>query len=419
MGEDAANALRFIGLCLAPLDQARRPMLADAAAKVTDWERALLLSGAKHVTPTVYACLRDSGLLSAVPAPVAARFEKLYVMNASVSALRLHQARKVTSILRERGCRMLYFKGASLVMARDYPDAGRRMFSDVDVLAHGSSRDMVRAAFKEAGGFTEQPSQVMEDWEVTSWIDEFSNELEVHWGLKPHNGAAAGLAEQRLMANAYELEYRGRRVLVPSPEDRFIQAALHFTAHHYFDSSYFMTGISDLSHVLAAHGLKFDWDRIVEGARAERMLEHLAVAAGLAYELTRHEPLHYALAAMEERAPGLRDTAAPLVASLSRLALKPWTFYSFYERRLFVKKSWGEWARYVFAAMKRRIVHPKQAPATPKHPGRDYEGITGEPRHERRLGDADFLRYLLALYRFDRRIAYQIKIGGEGREDGG
>ncbi len=417
MDDAATEALRFIGLCLAPLDDSRKAMLKEAAGKISDWERALVLAGAKHVTPLVYACLRDSGLLASVPAAVAERFAKLNVMNASVIALRLHQALKVDALLRSRGCPpLLFLKGAAHVMARDYPDAGRRMSSDVDVLAVGCGRDAVREAFREAGGFAEQPSHVMEDCEVTSWVDGFTNVYEVHWDLKPYNRAGAGLAERRLMASACEIEYRGSRALVPSPEDRFIQAALHFTVHHSFDSFYFMTGIADLAHVLATHGLKFDWDRIVEGARRERVLEHLAVAAGLAHQLTRYAPLADALNALDRRAAGIKDLAAPLAASLSRLALKPWTFFSFYERRIFVKKTMAEWARYLFAGVKKKIARSRRPPP-PKAAGREFEGISG-PHYERRLADADFLRYLFELCRFDRRISFKIPIGGKGREDG-
>ena len=134
MADSERDALEFIGRCLAPLEDSNLSLLEQAAKKVRDWERMLLLCGTKHVTPVVYARLRDTGLLELAPPEIRERFEKLYVINAMVNSLRLHQCIKVTSILRERGVKALYFKGSSMVMAGDYPDPGHRMFSDVDLL---------------------------------------------------------------------------------------------------------------------------------------------------------------------------------------------------------------------------------------------------------------------------------------------
>lgn len=419
MDPSALNALELIGLCLAPWEERRKSLVEEAADKVRDWEQVLLLAGAKHVSPVVSARLRDCGILSRVAEPVAARFARAWQMNAAINALRLNQALKVSSLLRERGISLLYFKGASLVMAGDYPDAGQRMFSDVDVLAEAGWREEVRRAFRDAGGFEEQPSQVMEDWEVTSWLDAWGNEIEAHWSLKPYNGAPAGLAEKRLKSRGYEIEYRGQRVLVPCPEARFIQAALHFTAHHYFDSTYFMTGACDLAHILFAHGLKFDWEWIVERSQEERMLEHLGVAVGLAHELTQFEPLKEAMRALDDLAPGLMEVCRPLSRSLGRMAKKPWKFYSFYERRLFARKSFWQWAAYIRAGAGRKIKRLRAAPEKKKEAVSEFEGVTLEQLHERRFGDADFLRFLYDLFKFDRRIRFRIKIGAGEREDGG
>jgi hypothetical protein len=410
MGNSVNNCLELIGLCLAPLEEDRVPLLEESARKIEDWESMLRLCGARYVSPLVFARIQGANLEHLIPGKVRSRFHRLYLLTAILNALRLNQSLIVNSILRDRGIKTLYFKGTTLVMAGDYTDPGHRMFADVDWLANKQDIEELRQAFSEAGDWRELPIHVMQGWEVTPWVNSWGTMVEVHWNLKPHNGVPSPVSERRLWSHAQEIDYRGKKALIPCAEDRFIQAALHSTVHHTFDTSYLFVTISDLAHLAGRAAGNFDWSRIVEELRVERMLEHVAVAMDLAWELTRYKPLAEGLAVIKARVPELEAVTAPLVKALLRVVQKPWLFHSFYERRLFAKKSYKEWARYIFDGFNRRLFPEPAKRHSSTGEVVEVEGVISKAQYKRKIWDFDFLNYLLELYRFDRQINYKINI---------
>jgi hypothetical protein len=398
-------AMELLGLCLAPAG-GREERIAAAASRVTDWEEVFRLATGRFVSPLTWVGLKAAGAAERMPAGARARFEGMYLRTAAANALRLKRMLPVSAALAERGVGLLYFKGASLLLRGVYPDLGRRIMSDVDVLARAREREAVFAAFQGAG-WRYAHEDVMQEWSVSVWGDEQGNVVEVHWNLQPHNGAAAGAAEARLRRGAREVEVRGGRALVPSAEDCLIQAALHGTAHHYFDTAYLYPGVADLAHLLGRGG-ELDWDRIVADLRAERMLEHAAAAVGVALALTGYDPLETAALELERRAPGVSALVGPLVASLTAMAQKPWLAASFYERRLLARKRPSEWFKYFWYAAGRRARKWWRGGGAGA-----AGGGAGAGGYERRLLDRDYWRYLTRLARFDRRIGFSFPLGPE------
>jgi hypothetical protein len=380
-------------------------LIQATAARVLDWERVFAWATERFVSPLLWVRLKEAGAAEAVPDRPAQWFSDLYYQTAAANALRLKRMLAVTSPLRDRGVELLYFKGASLLLHGLYPDLGCRIMADVDVLGRRPERGEITRAFQESKWWEQRYDHVMQEWEVSVWGDDAGNLVEVHWELQPHNGARVGAAEERLWAHAVCLEQRDGRVLVPSLEDCFIQAALHASSHHYFDSMYVFPGSADLA-LLASRAEHFDWDRVVRDLAAERMLEHAAVAVGLAQGLTRFAPLAAVLGELVARSPGLQETIGPLTRALMPMVRKPWRFMGFHERRLLARKPWREWARYLFFGLKRRWDAGKR--------GKKGEGGRPGPRPGgRKLLDLDFWRFLVALFYFDRRIGYKFYVGPE------
>jgi hypothetical protein len=399
--------MELIGLCLAPLSGTSREKLVELACEIRDWEMVFNLATLRMSSPLVYRRLLETGMADNLPDRILAYFEDVYQRQAAVNALRLRRGLEISEALWDTGARPLFFKGASLLLHGVYPDLGQRLMSDVDMLSRREWRPLVEEAFSRSGGWTREDDQLMQEWEVAVWSDDIGGMVEVHWDLQPHNGAPAGAAEARLFRNAVEVSHRGKKGLVPSLEDCFVQAALHATSHHYFDSTYLYPGVADLCHLCSVmEGA--DWERVVSDLKAERMLEHGMVAVQLGVAMTRYEPLQLALARLEELNPGLSDICSPLSGSLLKIIRKPWAFESFYERRALAPKSAGEWGSYIYYAISRRLRAFGKASIKGKE---DAVPINTGPGLRGRLSDLEYLKYLCELYRFDRKTGFRVYFG--------
>lgn len=396
----------LIGLCLAPKDEARLARIAQAAREIPNWENLWQLVCDRHVAPLVYVRLHAAGVEELIPSATRERLRWLYLQTAAMNTLRLHQTLQISSRLAERGIKTLYLKGGSLVMAEDYPNAGHRMFSDVDILVEEKYKEEVRRTFIEAGDWRELPPINPREWKQTQWMNSWQTLFEVHWRLKSYNGVPSEVSERRLWSRALEIDYHGHRALIPSLEDRFLLTAIHGTAHHSFDTSLLFMALSDLAHLAAGKNGPPNWDRTAEVLCRERMLEHVVVVTELATILTQLEPLAQGLALLHRAEPKADAITAPLVQPLLRMVCKPWVFASMPETKFLTDKRWRERARVLGEALSAKLLPGwmKKAPVPDQES--EVRTINLKARYQRKLLDPDFLSYLFQLSRFYRRIGY-------------
>ena len=406
MAPSTPHALDLIGLCLAPLTEERRGRLEAGANGVSDWEEFLRLACDRHVAPLVYGRLRAAGLLPRVPSGIRERLDWLYLQTAAGNALRLHQMLQVASRLGEQGVRVLFVKGASLVLAGDYADPAQRMFADLDVMVEEKHREAVRQAFARSDGWQELPPNSPEDWKETRWFNAWRNLVEVHWHLEAYNGVPREASEQRYWGGAEPLEYRGSRVWVPKAEDRYLFAAIHGTARHCFDASILLVAVADLAHLAGGSRRPLDWGYLARVAAEERMLAHVAVATEVAEELSGLESLGEGLSAMRAQGPGLSAVTAPLVQAVLKMVHKPWLFCSRSETRFWTSRGFLRGAQLLaYAAFDTLFPYVREDIRLP-------EELVTVPvvrmglAHRRDWRDWDFLAYLIQLRRFYRRIGY-------------
>lgn len=402
----AQGSLKLIGLCLAPLGGSGSSPLESEVELIDDWEEVLHLSGDRYVTPLVFARLREAGLDDRIPEPIRSKFEKIYLNNAALNSLRLKQAGAVNRRAREQGAAMLFLKGASMVMGGDYPDPGQRMFSDIDVLADHRYYQEVRRAFLEADGWRELAIMRMAEWETSPWVNRWGTSIDVHWRLKPFNDVPGKLVRERLWANSREVSYRGQSALIPSPECRYIQSAVHSTAHHPFDSAIFFITVSDLCHAAGRAKEGLDWKRIADDLERERMSGHVAVATQTALELTGFEPLAHGLSVIHAHNPGLSEITVPFSRAFLALLCKPWLFNSHIESQVLAKKSWLKGARFFSSHVRRKASGLFRKEYTSPEVHQILEGISASPLYRKKVWDPDYLRFLYQLYRFYRRLGY-------------
>jgi hypothetical protein len=212
------------------------------------------------------------------------------------------------------------------------------MFSDVDLLVDPSRQEEVRRVFHEAGAWQELAPAHPRNWKQTQWLNPWGTMIEIHWRLYSFNAVSSETVEARIRSAAQAVSYRGRSAWVPSPEDRFIQAAIHGTAHHGFDTAFLFISLADLAHLAAHPEAPLAWNRMAEILIRERMLEHVALATELAWEFTRLAPLQTGLAAFQAAAPQLPHLIAPLRQRLLRLLRRPQPFSAETAMRLLAQK---------------------------------------------------------------------------------
>lgn len=415
MDDSTTNSLQLIGLCLAPLEESRIPLLEESVERIRDWGKMLYLCEARYIAPLVLTRLREAGQGHRIPDEIRDRLQSLYLNIAALNAYHLHQILQINSTLGERGVEVLFLKGASLMIAGDYPDLGQRMFSDVDLLVDESHQEQVNQVFSETDDWKKLPSRdnlawvdggSAPDWRETTWVDSRGSLVEIHWHLFPLNGVPNAVAEQRLWRGARQVEYRARKVMIPSREDRFIQAAIHSTAHHSFDSNFLFTTIADLAHLAGDGKSKIDWDRMADQLRQEKMLEHVAVVVELASELTGHEPLIEGLARIHATAPGLSAITKPLAEALSKMVQKPWLFTSRTQTLLFAKIPLVRRARYLLPRIARSVFSRQNKPTNSPGPAAGAEEPGAAVYYKKKMLDLDSFNYNMELCKFYRRINY-------------
>jgi hypothetical protein len=215
------------------------------------------------------------------------------------------------------------------------------------------------------------------------------------------------VAQARLWDKARDLEFKGQTVTVPSPEDRYLQSAVHSTARHAFNSPFMFMTIADLAHLAARTPGGLDWDDLAQALIAQRMLEHVIVVTAVAAELTQDPPLQDGLARLQSHQPGVENLTRPLTDSLLTMLTKPWVFASSSEMKLFRSKSLRRKARAIFAALQRLILPLPQEEPNPDNQEQALEYFAHEIRYRKKIFDRDFLKYLWQLRRFYRKINYQ------------
>ncbi len=406
MERSTEKSLELIRLCLVPTIEERRELVLEAAKAVTDWDLTFKLGGDRYITPLVYTRLRDFDLIHLIPKASLEKYKKLYQRIASLNFLRLRRMLAISEDLEARGVRMLFLKGMALIMSGDYPDPGHRMCADVDVLMHVEDKELVREAFQRAENWRELPPLQDRPWEDTKWVDDWGNVIEVHWNLKPLNGVSSQVAEDRMWDQAFFTSYKNKRALIPSPEDRFIQSAVHSTADHPFDSSFIFMTMSDLAHLCAAREL--DWEGMGQVLVREKMLEHVAIITRASSEITGFKPLETGYRFFCRSYPDLEKKIDGVSGSLVRMLKKPYVFTSKPETFLFARRPLVSRLNMVLAyALKKLTLEDYRFRKIHKN-DELKQGVNSIALYRRNLLDRDFRNYLVELFKFYRRIDYEI-----------
>jgi len=287
---------------------AARAALREAAARV-DWEGALELARAHRFGPLLAARLRADPAI-AVPAPVRARLEQLYLTAAARGARLLTELRRVVDLLAAAGVESLPMRGPVLAQQL-YADPHVRPSDDLDLLVPLEALARARAALV-AGGY-EPVRAVPADAEEGYWRAggalmmrgrEGGCELDLHGMLEPrHFAEPVLLRELKSHRMAVATDGAGEFAAL-EPGLLLMTLCVHGSKHGWSRHLW----MADVVALMTRHGAAMDWERVLAAARGrgwQRMVLLGVTWAAWASGAELPEPV--ARAAAQDRAlPALR-----------------------------------------------------------------------------------------------------------------
>jgi len=243
-----------------------------------------------------YSKLTKAGLEKFLPEPELERLRQYYHLIAIRNKLLFQELERVVDKLKalEPKLNWALIKGAGLIISGVYSPA-ERYLADLDFVVQGIEREEIRE-FLNSLGYIRQ-----EHFEEKWWYEEmfflkaglervpsFSVILEFHWNFRPLNQAKGTEIVEAILQDIQEPEYQGKQYKVPSPELQFYKCFYHGSAHHFFDYGYFWITLLDLSRLLEKY--KIDFQRVIDLAQQNGLIEHLGIMAFILTEKLGYSP---------------------------------------------------------------------------------------------------------------------------------
>ena len=218
---------------------------------------------------------------SLVPESVYSKLKQVYQLFAVKNQLFLKELERIWSYLEKEIDELMIFKGMGLIISGFY-HIGERYQVDMDFLVNNFPREKLRSLVPELGYLSVQHSDQFW-WSEEHFLlkgskgagDLFSVFLEFHWDFKPINQTSGKELVEALLSNQERIEREGRTYVIPTAEIQFYLSAIHGSALHPFDSSYFWVSLMDLSTI--ASKVSLNQSLILDLAKKQRLIEHLAV----------------------------------------------------------------------------------------------------------------------------------------------
>lgn len=149
----------FIGKCLSlRQNPSRIPEVRKSLRSGTVvWEQLVWLSSKYLVLPALYINLRDSNLLSDLPAELVEHLDQLHKVNTRRNEGLMEQVWEINNLLVSNGISPIFIKGTAHVLDHLYRDLGERMIGDIDFLVEENHLLRTVELLKEAGYQSKAP----------------------------------------------------------------------------------------------------------------------------------------------------------------------------------------------------------------------------------------------------------------------
>jgi hypothetical protein len=147
---------RFIGKIMAtPPGGGNGP---PAGWDMINWNELVNTGSNHYMLPSIYARLRDAGLLGKLPHGLEQHLEEIHSLNLERNTKILEQAHDINDILRTGNIVPIFMKGVGNLADRLYADRGERMMLDVDILTGPQQSEVAWQLLKAAGYKTHERS---------------------------------------------------------------------------------------------------------------------------------------------------------------------------------------------------------------------------------------------------------------------
>jgi hypothetical protein len=214
------------------LDPAGR--LADTLAdgRPLDWMGLYRLASAQLVAPQLCATLAARGRLEAVPAVVRDALAELHRLNDARNVRLRRVLRDTVRLLNAAGIEPLLLKGSIALLQNQYPHAGARMLSDLDLALINAEAEAGETVLRTAGYRDADncgPAHYRAPFHHVAPLFHPSGDgyVELHRAILSVRVPAAALPLARVRAAAEPVAWEGLRLWMPSLEHRLLHNALH------------------------------------------------------------------------------------------------------------------------------------------------------------------------------------------------
>ncbi|HUZ71434.1 MAG TPA: nucleotidyltransferase family protein [Stellaceae bacterium] len=255
----------------------------DAVTCFRKWRHSVDLDadfdrGTYRLLPLVYDNIRRLG----VQDPLMGRLKGVYRMSWYENHVLFDKVRPIVSHLEENGVRTLLLKGVPLVLTY-YRNPAVRPMADVDIVVPPAQVRRAIAAI-EALGWRRNESASDDDLKYRhsmQFTDRKDLQFDLHWHFLYE--ACNGDADEFFWASALPLDFGGVPTLQLDAEAMLIHVVLHGIR---WNAEPPIRWIPDALSILRREACRFDWERVIAFAAAQRLTHRLGL--GLHYLADRH-----------------------------------------------------------------------------------------------------------------------------------
>ncbi len=249
-----------------PLAGAAQP-LPPVGAEV--WPELVECADFHGLGPLLYAAVKPSGRLAAVPAPARDRLRLAATRSGYANGLAFEELGRLLDLFERENIPVVLLKGSALAVTI-YPDRGWRPLGDLDLFIRSSDAARVRALLEEAG-YTCAAEMHDGFQRHFSFEETFLRgrpnpaQVDIHWHLIENGYYRARVPVDWFWERTEQIRVDGRPARVLRPDANLLYLAAHFILHHHGER---LIWSYDLARLLSFSGGEIEWAGTV--AAAER-----------------------------------------------------------------------------------------------------------------------------------------------------
>jgi hypothetical protein len=249
------------------------------------WDFFLSLAHKHQIASLLWHRIREKGLDSALPLPLAESLRQSLYHNTLKNLCLYRELHRLLAALQSEGIPLILLKGIYLAEAV-YENPGLREMSDIDVLARPSDLSRIVEILQNLGYVPLQPICIEVALQVhhhlPGMVKQGIASFEVHWNLIPP-GESNGIDSERLWQDAIPVRTAKIDALALSPEDLILHLCHHSSYLHQFTMG--LRPFCDITETIRRFDATLRWQTIIEQAIARKWHRGVYLILRLAQEM--------------------------------------------------------------------------------------------------------------------------------------